>query len=451
MRTDYHRAIKALRTAATALEAVELAPGSDDVAPGGAFLNAVRRAASALFDVPLAAAVIDQEEIRRARPLPEASAACDSFMASIRPNFAMIYDRTIEIKQHWALNPGNSPDAWSKLVPEAAWLGKSVQRNAIFDGLRRQLWTTGFTLDDLKTTVDILVAISHTIDIPAVAAAAKRVDLGTPLQTRIATLLERVNGAIQMIDVAEQSWRHESTDSLQYLRSLHRRLHELSTHGLQFPVATDDSFLDLLSPASCTAVRDHLLQALQLVIAELEAGPLKGYAIIRLRVYLERFAREKLLADIAAGGAQHGAKPSRKAEARVQAEVDRFLFLEGFFPITHAVAGRGRLDTFIEQNRHIFEDRGLDAQSPILLELKQAISAGTTTSTTKQAVVDAVADALAQADQYRQHLGSNFKWLDSDVFAVVVYDGPVRYSSADPAVLLVYLGTAVPSDGVDPL
>jgi hypothetical protein len=98
----------------------------------------------------------------------------------------------------------------------------------------------------------------------------------------------------------------------------------------------------------------------------------------RLIAYLERFARGDILERL-----QHRVGNNRNPEQIVQTEIDRFLLSEGLFPITHAVAGRGRLDTFIENSRQLLHDAERPGNTAILIELNQALSTGSEEKTTK--------------------------------------------------------------------
>ncbi len=166
------------------------------------------------------------------------------------------------------------------------------------------------------------------------------------------------------------------------------------------------------------------------VRADLLEGPDRAYAIDRLTLQLERFERVSLLKNML---------DAKRPEQILQEAVDRFLFGQGLYPITHASAGQGRLDTLIPEE-------AWDMRC-ILLELKQVVR-----DTTARAVQRAVADALGQAEHYSSGLRSHARWALHDVYCIVAYAGPTRFSMGDDArVKLIYLGEAPPSAGTTPL
>jgi hypothetical protein len=80
----------------------------------------------------------------------------------------------------------------------------------------------------------------------------------------------------------------------------------------------------------------------EFIAAQLEEGVARRHAIHRLRVLFEQFDYERLRSALAAA---EQAKRSR--EAVLQEDMDRFLFHDGYFPVTHAEASRGFFDTLL--------------------------------------------------------------------------------------------------------
>ena len=169
------------------------------------------------------------------------------------------------------------------------------------------------------------------------------------------------------------------------------------------------------------------------VRARLLEGPERSYAVDRLVLQLERFERVSLLKNMRA---------ATRPEQPFQEAVDKFVFAEGFYPITHATAGRGRIDTLIEAAEQAAGMRS------ILLELKQAVKVAT-----PAAVRKAVKDGSAQVEDYSKSLRSHPRWAVHEVFCIIAYAGPRRFSvnHGDAQVRLVYLGDAPPSAAAAPL
>lgn len=256
---------------------------------------------------------------------------------------------------------------------------------------------------------------------------------GHRLKTQLAEGVRRLEFAERLI----------AASSLEPVVAELRRGHQETRSLLQDSLlpSSEHDRLDALSrlenfqvPTTRALLISHLVEA------RLHLGVVENHSLTRLRVHLERFGRKQLLADFDAEVAGGG---NRMFEARLQERVDGFLFAEGLFPITHAEASGGPIDTFVAENQHVFDEVLQEHQIPVLLELKVAVRDDTT-----KAKVRAKLDvALEQAEAYATHLRANPRWRDHRVTAMVAYDGPKRFRTRRDGALLVYLGQAKPHEG----
>jgi hypothetical protein len=161
-----------------------------------------------------------------------------------------------------------------------------------------------------------------------------------------------------------------------------------------------------------------------------------------LRSNLEHFAFDdvvrKLEAEEQRAAATNG---SAQREAILQDEIDRFVFAEGLFPITHSEAARGELDLLIELYEHADQDR----QVPLLIELKQELNLGSPNLITAASVQAAIDAALRQAERYRKHVASHTRWADVEPVVLIVHNCSERLEVDRDDVFVIYLGTDTPS------
>lgn len=231
--------------------------------------------------------------------------------------------------------------------------------------------------------------------------------------------------AFQMVHVAHAA---DEAKTLRQLERLHHAMECLrsgAAHSNLVILGWEE--FSVLELANRT---DRLISA---TVAQLALGPVRANAVRRLKTWIERWEKEAALAGI-----------KQRREAALQEMVDKFLYAEGLYPITHAQAGVGRVDTFIAESSPLFSEALGLGQPSILIELKQVTGLSNSGVT---ALRSKILEGLAQAKEYSVHLASNPEWANHDVFCVVAYDGPKRYQVDDARVTLLYLGDAVPSDG----
>jgi hypothetical protein len=260
---------------------------------------------------------------------------------------------------------------------------------------------------------------------------------------RASAILDLLGNGLEHLAMMDECWRELSmTPNVEALLEFERSIRESLADDAPIPLPQDSPLGSLFwDPFErCVAVGEQAWRTAQVLRARLEQGPVRQHVIARLVSYLEFFGRDALLARLNDRG-------DRKPEDIIQDEVDRFVFAEGLFPITHAVAGHGRIDTFVDvKTAHLFSTVRETQQLPVLIEIKQALKADKR-SPTQRRVESAVSLALEQAAEYRRHVQANLRWADHRITVLVVYDGPRRYRSRNGSVRLVYLGKAPPSDG----
>ena len=161
-----------------------------------------------------------------------------------------------------------------------------------------------------------------------------------------------------------------------------------------------------------------------LVADRLSQSVVEQHALRRLRSYLAHFAKKRIASEWEAErtGAP-ASKPRRQFEAIIQSHVDGFLFSDGLFPITHADATGGSIDTFVPRSEHLFREAIETHQRPVLIELKAIAWDG---KDLKGVLKNAVTRALDQAETYATHLRASVAWRAHEVAVLVVYDGPTR-------------------------
>ena len=162
-----------------------------------------------------------------------------------------------------------------------------------------------------------------------------------------------------------------------------------------------------------------------------------------MQTYFTHFAYDELATKLE--NEERAAKVrSGKAQREeiLQEEVDRFIFMEGMYPITHCEASGGKLDTLIE----LYNDANRRRHRPLLLELKQALNLLHSEEITVEAVAAAINDGLDQAELYRKHVRTNTRWSDVDPFVVVFHNCTERIDDDESRnVVLVSLSELTPS------
>ncbi|WP_428264921.1 hypothetical protein [Haliangium sp.] len=201
-----------------------------------------------------------------------------------------------------------------------------------------------------------------------------------------------------------------------------------------------------LYPHNKTTKTRELLPAISRIVSSvcsrLAVRPVQEALVQRLIVYLERFAAERIRDAI---GQKEG--EGRKGDFRedlIQRCCDEFLFNNGVFPVTHAVAGgaRSQLDTFVPTGLRTAKESGM---YPLLLELKQDVYISKKHPSRSLAKIEE--EAIAQAAEYAKHMEAHPEWRDLKVFVLVVHNRVKRTTARNPAkVRYAYVGSTQPSD-----
>ena len=208
---------------------------------------------------------------------------------------------------------------------------------------------------------------------------------------------------------------------------LHRCRQRIGSSKGRFPLPDTDAVV------RAPLMRPQLDRFLSHVAARLRSGPVAHHALSRLKVWVEQFERAEIRSQMD--------KVLKKEEAVLQPAVDRFLFAEGYFPITHCEAAAGSLDTFLAGGAGgKFREASRGHHVPLLLELKQTLDG------TENALKAKVVEARDQAELYADHVRAELGWRDAETVAVVAYDRPERYYVPDDNIVLIYLGETKPSE-----
>lgn len=216
-------------------------------------------------------------------------------------------------------------------------------------------------------------------------------------------------------------------DAHKLLCDLHRCRHRIGGSKGHFPLRDDDAVV------KAARMRPHLDRFLSHIAARLRSGPLAHHALSRLKVWVEQFERAEIRTRMD--------EVLKKEEAVLQPAVDRFLFAEGFFPITHCEAATGSLDTFLSSGAGgKFREASRGHHVPLLLELKQTLDGSEADLQRK------VREARDQAGLYADHVRAELGWRDAETVAVVAYDRAQRFYVPDDSVVLLYLGKTKPSE-----
>ena len=142
------------------------------------------------------------------------------------------------------------------------------------------------------------------------------------------------------------------------------------------------------------------------VAAKLDEGRSRMLSLHRLRVLFEHFDCVRIRQSLAESKAQR--------ERLLQEEMDRFLFHEGFFPVTHSSVSRGNLDTLVLE---AVDGYGLP---PLLVELKQ-VTAFDDGGVSRAAVQRAIEGGRGEVACYRNHVSTRPQWVDVLPVIVVVH------------------------------
>lgn len=178
------------------------------------------------------------------------------------------------------------------------------------------------------------------------------------------------------------------------------------------------------------------------ILARLALGPSRWVVLDRLQTYFEHFAYDDLVAKIEdeENHARAGGRDARREEI-LQDEIDRFIFMEGMYPITHCEVGRGKLDTLID----LYEDADRRRHPPLLIELKQVLNFSSPAEITASAVAAGIRAGRGQAREYQTHVRTNTRWPDVEPIVVVFHNSTARVLAEGDDVVLVNLSNITPS------
>jgi len=225
----------------------------------------------------------------------------------------------------------------------------------------------------------------------------------------------------------------ETRTVLEY-RSIGRTVARLVQHAVEWDAALEPE-THALPPRGQDGLAKGTLWLLERICDELDLRTTRRFALYRLRVFFEQFEHEKLRAALERPEAR------RKREAILHEKMDRFLFQDGYFPLTNVEASRGNIDTAIVEK---VERAGVP---PILVELKQVTDihpdAPRATRTLVQAAIET---ARTEVQAYRGFFASRPQWAGIQPFIVVVHTSRdlVKDLETDD-VILIDLSDARPS------
>jgi hypothetical protein len=195
----------------------------------------------------------------------------------------------------------------------------------------------------------------------------------------------------------------------------------------------DDSIAD--PPHYQDGLAQHALVVIDRICDELDFRTVRRFALYRLRVFFEHFEHHRLRTELAEAEAER-----RRREDILQRVMDRFLFQEGYFPLTSVAASRGNIDTAIVGP---MEEAGIP---PILVELKQVTAFQVPSQANRRAVTDAIDVGRGEVQRYRASLASRPQWGGIIPFVVVVHtcDEDISDLECDD-VILIDLSATTPS------
>jgi len=169
--------------------------------------------------------------------------------------------------------------------------------------------------------------------------------------------------------------------------------------------------------------------------------------LFRAKVFFEHFFYDEVRGELATEDARVASSRERGDRARARREsvlrrpFDRFIFQEGFFPITEASASRGRLDLLLT-------DADNAGVRPLVAEIKQAVRLAPDDIGLADVRL-AIADARAEIARYVGHLRARPRWAGIEPMVVVFHTSREDVSSLeDDTTLLVDIGTRTPSQVV---
>jgi hypothetical protein len=231
------------------------------------------------------------------------------------------------------------------------------------------------------------------------------------------------------------------------LRVAYEELDSLFRGATRLPFAPDSCLRQLSSENARRTVVTGAAVIAEAVLHVLDLGPVRHHVLMRAVLQLEVFGKRRVIQDLA-----HAKATSGRLEDVLQLCLDGFIFLDGLVPIIHTAASGGSIDTFVEDDHaDLFEAVERTDLPPLLLELKQELTLDPKASVSGASIRSAISDARSQAGIYERYLRLKPRWASSRVYAVVVYDGCVRYRTSDRDVILVYLGPKRPSEGTTAL
>ena len=166
--------------------------------------------------------------------------------------------------------------------------------------------------------------------------------------------------------------------------------------------------------------------------------------LFRAKVYFEHFfcheAREvvKSEEDRVEEARRAGREAQAQREIMLRRHLERFIFQEGFFPITEASASRGRLDLLIAE-------ADAAAIRPLVVEIKQAVRIYNDTIDAKE-VEAAIKEARTEISRYTGHLRARPGWEAIEPLVVVFHTSVQDVSPLeDDATILIDIGSRSPS------
>jgi len=443
MRTDHQSAISAIRRSTDLLRGEQLSSGD--------FAARLFDLTSILFDNPLCSAALDTVLASRTAKADAFEQCRRTYVQSIKSDLQRFCKGVLKVVDHIQSTGAIIPDKAESLRRAFEILGKEIRFGEASAPLHTILSELVVDEHVANLTVSKIENI-RTVVLSSGADAIKPLKDGLVIATSegyAGVLLGQIDGAQQELksQLAQAVSTLTFAEQLVAAFSLGPIVDELRRRHLETNSLIQDSALqykgelaDLARLQNFAVPTSRALLIAHLVEARLQLGVVENHSLTRLRVHLERFGRAQLMTDFDAEEASAG---NRHFEARLQARVDAFLFAEGLYPITHAEASGGPIDTFVGENQHIFQEVLNDHQVPVLLELKVAVRDKTTAAKVR-AKLDL---ALHQADAYSAHLRANPRWRDHRVTALVAYDGPKRFRTRRDGALLVYLGPAKPHEG----
>ncbi|MGE0551594.1 MAG: hypothetical protein AB7O24_17945 [Kofleriaceae bacterium] len=439
MRLDHQSAVSDLRQSVELLHAEPTSAGD--------FSARLYDFTTTLFTHPLCAQALEAALDERGPESDILQRNCVKVVGEIVPDLATLCRWVADLDQHLIANPpklsGNHDtlkqarkdldSEWplaNVRKPVRAWLADISSAD--------RLAPLGFdAVIDLQRLLDQVSSVHRSLRRAAGAAAEPKQD------ALVEKLRQLLAGHCRDLTFAEELLRASNLRPLVAdLRDIHKTLSSV-LDGTGFPAASEAMLNRYRSwgDGAFTSLRANASRIATIVEARLHRGAVQHHSIQRLRAFLEHFGKPALLADFDDEERIHPG--NRRFEDRLQQHVDRFLFLEGFFPFTHNEASGGAIDSFLTRNEVLFRGVTSTHQIPILLELKVHLR-----SDTKAADVNRkIGEALEQLQIYSSHFQGSATWRTHELTAFVAYDGPKRFSTSKERVVLCYLGDASPSDG----